>query len=81
MKAEIISLHDGFPLDVAQRDSLPPKAVVRFEAVTVSCQRKWDTWGPRVKRELKGLRGRNESRSPGLIPEEDRWVRNPATHN
>ncbi len=24
MKCEVISLHDGFPLDVAQGDSLPP---------------------------------------------------------
>jgi len=35
MKGEVISLHDGFPLDVVQGDSIPPMAVVRFEAVTL----------------------------------------------
>jgi hypothetical protein len=31
----------------------------------VSRQRKWDTWGPRVKRELKGLRGWDPTPSKG----------------
>ena len=30
MKGEVISLHDGFHLDVADVDPIPPKAVVRF---------------------------------------------------
>ena len=28
-----------------------------FDSLGVSRQRKWDTLGPRVKRELEGLRG------------------------
>jgi len=35
MKGKVLSLHDGFHLDVVQGDSIPPKAVVRFEAVTL----------------------------------------------
>ncbi len=35
MKAKVISLHDGFHLDVVQVDSIPPKAIVQFEAVTL----------------------------------------------
>ncbi len=35
MKGEVISLHDGFHLDVAQGESIPPKAIVQFEAVTL----------------------------------------------
>ena len=35
---------DGFHLDVAQGESIPPKAVVRFEAVTlmVDERMKWE---------------------------------------
>jgi len=32
MRGEVISLHDGFHLDVVQGDSIPPKAVVQFES-------------------------------------------------
>ena len=32
MKGEVISLHDGFHLDVAEGEPIPPKAVVRFES-------------------------------------------------
>ncbi len=35
MKGEVVSLHDGFHLDITQGDSLPPKAVVQFESVTL----------------------------------------------
>ena len=44
MKGKVISLHDGFHLDVVQGDSIPPKAVVRFEAVTlmVDERMKWE---------------------------------------
>ena len=35
MKGKVLSLHDGFHLDVVQGDSIPPKAVVRFETVTM----------------------------------------------
>ena len=31
MKGEVISLHDGFHLDVIQGGSVPPKAIVEFE--------------------------------------------------
>jgi len=32
MKGKVLSLHDGFHLDVVQGDAIPPKAVVRFES-------------------------------------------------
>ncbi len=32
MKGEVISLHDGFHLDVADVAPIPPKAVVRFDS-------------------------------------------------
>jgi len=35
MKGEVISLHDGFNLDVARVAPIPPKAVVQFENVTL----------------------------------------------
>ena len=31
MKGEVISLHDGFHLDVAKVKPIPPKAIVQFE--------------------------------------------------
>jgi hypothetical protein len=31
MTAKVLSLHDGFHLDVAQVEPIPPKAVVQFE--------------------------------------------------
>ena len=31
MKGKVISLHDGFHLDLTQGGSIPPKAVVQFE--------------------------------------------------
>ena len=35
MKGEVISLHDGFHLDVALGESIPPKAVVQFGGMTL----------------------------------------------
>ncbi len=35
MRGKVLSQHDGFHLDVALGESIPPKAVVRFEAVTL----------------------------------------------
>ena len=35
MKGKVISLHDGFHLDVADVAPIPPKAIVQFEAVTL----------------------------------------------
>ncbi len=35
MKGEIISLHDGFHLDVAHGQAIPPKAIVQFVNVTL----------------------------------------------
>jgi len=32
MKGEVISLHDGFHLDVSKGESIPPKAIVQFES-------------------------------------------------
>lgn len=31
MRGEVISLHDGFRLDVVQVEPIPPKAIVQFE--------------------------------------------------
>ena len=44
MKGEVISLHDGFNLDVADVDPIPPKAIVQFENVTlmVDERMKWE---------------------------------------
>ena len=32
MKGKVISLHDGFHLDVAEVKPIPPKAIVQFES-------------------------------------------------
>ncbi len=48
MKGEVISLHDGFHLDVVQGDSIPPKAVVQFEngmRLMVDKRMKWERVG------------------------------------
>ena len=44
MKGKVLSLHDGFHLDVAQGDPIPPKAIVQFENVTlmVDERMKWE---------------------------------------
>jgi len=41
MKGEVLSLHDGFHLDVAP---IPPKAIGRFDSVTlmVDQRMKWE---------------------------------------
>ncbi len=31
MKGKVLSLHDGFHLDVIQVEPIPPKAIVRFD--------------------------------------------------
>ncbi len=35
IKGKVLSLHDGFHLDVVQGNSIPPKAVVQFESITL----------------------------------------------
>ncbi|MDA2936883.1 hypothetical protein MYX75_01285 [Acidobacteria bacterium AH-259-A15] len=35
MKGKVISLHDGFHLDVTQGEAIPPKTIVQFENVTL----------------------------------------------
>ena len=35
MRGEVISLHDGFHLDVADVKPIPPKAIVQFESITL----------------------------------------------
>ncbi len=35
MKGRVLSLHDGFHLDVVQGGLIPPRAVVQFEKVTL----------------------------------------------
>ncbi len=44
MTGEVLSLHDGFHLDVADVAPIPPKAIVQFEAVTlmVDERMKWE---------------------------------------
>jgi len=45
MKSEVISLHDGFHLDVADVEPIPPKAVVRFDSgmtLMVDERMKWE---------------------------------------
>ncbi len=45
MRGEVISLHDGFHLDVALGDSIPPKAIVEFEngmRLMVDERMKWE---------------------------------------
>jgi hypothetical protein len=31
MKGKVLSLHDGFHLDVTQGDAIPPQAIVQFD--------------------------------------------------
>ncbi len=45
MRGKVISLHDGFHLDVVQVDSIPPKAIVEFEngmRLMVDERMKWE---------------------------------------
>ncbi len=44
MKGKVLSLHDGFHLDVVQGKPIPPKAIVQFENVTlmVDERMKWE---------------------------------------
>ena len=44
MKGKVISLHDGFHLDVTQLEPIPPKAIVQFDNVTlmVDERMKWE---------------------------------------
>ena len=45
MKGKVISLHDGFHLDVAQVEPIPPKAIVLFEngmRLMVDERMKWE---------------------------------------
>ena len=45
MKGKVISLHDGFHLDVVQVEPIPPKAIVQFEngmRLMVDKRMKWE---------------------------------------
>jgi len=45
MRGEVLSLHDGFHLDVAEVKPIPPKAIVLFEsgmALAVDQRMKWE---------------------------------------
>ena len=45
MKGKVISLHDGFHLDVAEVAPIPPKAIVQFESgmrLMVDERMKWE---------------------------------------
>lgn len=48
MKGKVISLHDGFHLDVAQVKPIPPKAIVQFESgmrLMVDKRMRWERAG------------------------------------
>ncbi len=48
MKGEVLSLHDGFHLDVVEVAPIPPKAVVRFETgvkLMVDERMRWEKAG------------------------------------
>ena len=45
MKGKVLSLHDGFHLDVADVEPIPPKAIVQFEsgmALVVDERMRWE---------------------------------------
>ncbi len=45
MKGQVISLDDGFQMDLVQEGSVPPKALVRFEngiSLLVDKRMKWE---------------------------------------
>jgi len=45
MRGEVLSLHDGFHLDVVQGDPVPPKAIVQFDSgitLVVDERMKWE---------------------------------------
>ncbi len=45
MKGQVISLHDGFHMDLVQGGSVPPKALVQFESgenLLVDKRMKWE---------------------------------------
>ncbi len=45
MKGQVISLHDGFHMDLVQEGSVPPKALVQFEngiSLLVDKRMKWE---------------------------------------
>jgi len=46
MKGKVLSLHDGFHLDVAEVEPIPPRAIVRFESgMAVDEQMRWEKAG------------------------------------
>ncbi len=48
MKGKVLSLHDGFHLDVVQGNAIPPKAVVQFDSgitLMVDERMKWEMAG------------------------------------
>ena len=48
MKGKVLSLHDGFHLDVAEVEPIPPRAIVRFEsgmALMVDERMRWKKAG------------------------------------
>ena len=45
MKGKVLSLHDGFHLDVVQCEPIPPRAIVQFDngiTLMVDQQTKWE---------------------------------------
>ncbi len=48
MKGKVLSLHDGFHLDVAEVEPIPPKAIVRFDSgmrLMVDERMRWEKAG------------------------------------
>ncbi len=44
MKGKVLSLHDGFHLDVTQVASIPPKAIVQFDSGITVMVDEWMKW-------------------------------------
>ncbi len=45
MRGKVLSLHDGFHLDVVQGETIPPKAIVQFDggmALVVDERMRWE---------------------------------------
>ena len=72
MKGQVISLHDGFHMDLVQEGSVPPKALVRFESgisLLVDQRMKWEKLT-----EERGA-GPRPSSQPGVRFQLSFWLR------
>ena len=56
MKGQVISLHDGFQMDLVQGGSVPPKTLVQFESGESLLVDQRMKWGRSVRDEATGER-------------------------